>query len=538
MTPLKLTKKHPQPTPAELPQPHSLMLSKRDVARLERAAKKAAPKKAKAPGLLSRLLAEGAQSRRFPGDAGWNRRGGGPVTFIENPVEIQGSAVQVCGFWPFVNGAGLPTIGVPLGNHLLRGTLVTGDPISWFLNGIISNPSAFILGQPGLGKTSLVHRLLAVLTAWGVVPMILADSRPDYVPHIRALGGQVITFSPGQGHLNPLDLGPLVASLNEIEEDKARHIAIQEMISRRRSLMEGIASMMLGRPLKAHESTCLSVAINELDPELRHAPLIGELVDFIRSRPESLRQNVLAYDDDHEYDQRLQSLLDALINLGPSGAYGDMFSKPSDAHITPGVPVVFDISGVNENDSVLVAAVQSLCWNLGSATVSAEQHLATAGKRQRRTYFLVMDELWRILRASDDMVHFIDTITRLNRGRGIGQVMITHTMNDLRLSKEHLTATAWGFVERSALVFLGGLAPSEMGNLEEVFALSSKEKALMTDWTGEAVVDPKTNKASRRPGAGHFIMKVGKNPGTPFVTQLTDLEFEISDTNRGWEMVK
>ncbi|MCG3017750.1 hypothetical protein KZ288_28880, partial [Escherichia coli] len=81
-------------------------------------------------------------------------------------------------------------------------------------------------------------------------------------------------------------------------------------------------------------------------------------VDFIRSRPESLRQNVLAYDDDHEYDQRLQSLLDALINLGPSGAYGDMFSQPSDAHITPGVPVVFDISGVNENDSVLVAAVQ------------------------------------------------------------------------------------------------------------------------------------------------------------------------------------
>ena len=33
-------------------------------------------------------------------------------------------------------------------------------------------------------------------------------------------------------------------------------------------------------------------------------------------------------------------------------------------------------------------------------------------------------------------------------------------------------------------------------------------------------------------------MKVGKNPGTPFVTQLTDLEFEISDTNRAWEMVK
>ena len=389
--------------------PDQLTLTKRDVARLERAAKKAAPKPKKAPGLLARLMAEGAQSRMSPGVTGWNRRGGGPVNFIEAPVEIQGSSVQVCGFWPFVNGAGMPTIGVPLGRHLLRNTLVTADPVSWFLNGIISNPSAFVLAQPGLGKSSLVHRLIAVLSAWGVVPMILADSRPDYVPHIRALGGQVITFSPGQGHLNPLDLGPLVASLGEIEDDKARDIAVNEMISRRRSLMEGIASMMLGRPLKAHESTCLSVAINTLDPALQSPPLLGDLVDFIRSRPEILRQNVLAYDDDKEYDQRLQALLDALINLGPSGAYGDMFAKPSDAHIIPGVPVVFDISGVNENDSVLVAAVQSLCWNLGSATVSAEQHLASAGKRKRRTYFLVMDELWRILRASDDMVNFIDT---------------------------------------------------------------------------------------------------------------------------------
>ncbi|GAA1495380.1 hypothetical protein [Paeniglutamicibacter kerguelensis] len=516
----------------------ALTLTKRDVTRLEKAARRAAPRKAREPGFLRRLLDEGAQNRLTPGDTGWNRPGGGPAGYAESPFEVQGSSVQVCGFWPFITGAGLPLIGAPLGRHLLRNTLVTGDPIAWFTAGIVSNPSAFVLGQPGLGKTSLVHRIIAACTARGVVPMVLADSRPDYVPHILALGGQVITFSPGQGHLNPLDLGPLVASLSLIEDAKARGIALSEMTSRRRSLMEGIASMMLGRPLRPHESTCLAVAITALDPDLQHAPVLGELIDYIRSRPEILRTNVLAYDDDHEYDHRLQDLLDALINLGPSGAYGDLFSQPSDAHITPGVPVVFDISGVNENDSVLVAAVQSLCWNLGSATVSAEQHLASAGKRRRKTYLLVMDELWRILRASDDMVHFIDTITRLNRGRGIGQVMITHTMNDLKLSKDHLTSTAWGFVERSAMVFLGGLAPSEMGNLEEVFALSGKEKQLMTDWTGEAVVDPKTNRAALRPGAGRFILKVGKTPGTPFMTHLTDLELQVSDTNRAWEMVR
>jgi hypothetical protein len=45
-------------------------------------------------------------------------------------------------------------------------------------------------------------------------------------------------------------------------------------------------------------------------------------------------------------------------------------------------------------------------------------------------------------------------------------------MTDLRLPTSEATAKAWCFVERSAMVFLGGLAPAEMGNLREVFAMS------------------------------------------------------------------
>ncbi|WP_206678131.1 hypothetical protein, partial [Salmonella enterica] len=82
-------------------------------------------------------------------------------------------------------------------------------------------PSAFVLGQPGLGKTSLVHRIITVLSNWGVIPLILADSRPDYVHTIRSLGGQVITFSPGHGHINPLDLGPMVHRLHQIKDASA-----------------------------------------------------------------------------------------------------------------------------------------------------------------------------------------------------------------------------------------------------------------------------------------------------------------------------
>lgn len=513
-----------------------LVLTKRDVKRLERAQRAAAPRRAKKPGIMQRMRETGAQAGLAPSAQGWKRRGGGPVGHIEQPFEMQGTTVQVCGLYPFINGASSPMVGVPLGFHLQRNTLVCGDPVSWFLNGIVSNPSAFILGQPGLGKTTLIHRLIAVLRDWGIIPMILSDSRPDYVGHISRLDGQVITFAPGKGHLNPLDLGPLVAELNTIEDTAQRNEALEEMRNRRRSLMQGLVSMMLGRGLLPHESSVLAQVLLDLDRDMTNAPLLGDVISHIQSRPELLRNVLQAYEDDEEYDVRVRSLLDALITLGPTGAYGDMFARPSDTQIMPGVPVVFDISGIDENDGQLTAAVQSLCWNLGSATVSAEKYLAEAGKRRRRTYFLVMDELWRIVRASDEMVQFVDTITRLNRGRGLGQAMCTHTMNDLKLSKEHLTATAWGFVERSAMVYLGGLSPNEMGNLEEVFGLTAQEKSYMTDWTSEAPVDPKTGRAKARPGAGHFLLKVGKTPGIPFATSPTPLEFEVSDTNKAWEM--
>lgn len=513
-----------------------LTLSKRDIRRLEKAQAAAAPKFKKPAGFLRRLLEESKQNAARPSVTGWKRPGGGAVNYIEPLEEVQGTAVQVCGYFPFIKGSSLPMVGVPLGEHLVYRSLVCGDPLGWFKNRIISNPSAFILAQPGLGKTTLIHRIIGFNSAWGNIPMVLSDSRPDYVKHIRAIGGQVITFAPGRGHLNPLDMGPLVASLIKIKDKKKRKMAMEEMLSRRKSLMIGLVSMLLDRQLKPHEGSVIAQAILTLDPDLQNPPVVDQLIDHIQSRPEYLRKITQSYDNSEMYDARVLDVLDSLISLGSSGSYGDMFSEPSDEHIMPGQAVAFDISGVDENDSVLVAAVQSLCWNLGSATVSAEKWLAEDGQRKRRTYLLIMDELWRIVRASGQMVDFVDTITRLNRGRHIAQIMCTHTMNDLKLSEDHLTSKAWGFVERSNMVYLGGLSPNEMGNLREVFALTKEEENFMTNWTAPAPVDPITGKAGPRPGAGHFILKVGKDPGTPFKTRITSRELEVSDTNASWDM--
>lgn len=61
-------------------------------------------------------------------------------------------------------------------------------PGDYFLANLISQPSAFVLGRPGLGRSSLVRHIhVSVVPAWGIVPMILSDLKPDYVDVIRAL---------------------------------------------------------------------------------------------------------------------------------------------------------------------------------------------------------------------------------------------------------------------------------------------------------------------------------------------------------------
>ena len=116
---------------------------------------------------------------RRPGPRGWSGWGRGEDVRVEAPAEYRGTTVQVCGLWPWVVGSGTPMIGVPLGRHTVSGTTLCCDPISWFQRAnLIANPSVFILGKPGLGKSTVVRRMATGLAGYGVMPLVLGDSSP------------------------------------------------------------------------------------------------------------------------------------------------------------------------------------------------------------------------------------------------------------------------------------------------------------------------------------------------------------------------
>ncbi|MDN6374405.1 MAG: hypothetical protein L0K12_16005, partial [Brevibacterium aurantiacum] len=95
--------------------------------------------------------------------------------------------------------------------------------------------------------------MVTILAAWGVIPMVLSDTKPDYADLIEAMGGQVIKMSRGRGHRNPLDLGPMVAELEKIQNEDKRREALEEMRGRRLTTISGLISLVLNRELEAHE---------------------------------------------------------------------------------------------------------------------------------------------------------------------------------------------------------------------------------------------------------------------------------------------
>jgi len=103
-------------------------------------------------------------------------------------------------------------------------------------------------------------------------------------------------------------------------------------------------------------------------------------------------------------------------------------SKPIDLN-APAVSV--DISRVGAAGDNLLTAAMLCTWAYGSGRADAAAALAELGIARHRSYLAVMNELWRVLRGVPGLVEYADSLTRLNRGKGMAGIMITHSLADL-----------------------------------------------------------------------------------------------------------
>ncbi|GAA1996060.1 ATPase [Nocardiopsis rhodophaea] len=473
--------------------------------------------------------------RRRPGMRGWPGRATGQAGIVQMADEWRGTTVQVCGMWPFAIGTGTPMVGVPIGRNLHSGATLCCDPISWFQRAkLISNPSAFVLGKPGLGKSTIIRRMATGLAGYGVQPLVLGDLKPDYVDLIEALGGQVITLGRGRGHLNILDPGESKAAAERLT-GKARSQIIADGHGRRLTMVSALLTIMRSAPPSDREETILDRALKVLDDRHDGIPVLPDLLKVIQEAPDEVRQVALDRGSMDRYREVTDGLEASLIGLVGGGRLGETFSKPTTNPMVRDRPVVFDVSAIDDSEMDLQAAVLLACWSAGFGTANVANALADAGLEPRRHYFVILDELWRALRAGRGMVDRVDALTRLNRQRGVGMAMCSHTMSDLMsLSNEEDRMKAKGFVERSGMVICGGLPSAEMPMLQSAVPFSQAEQDMLIGWQDPPAWDPSTNKEAEPPGRGKFLVKVGGRPGIPVSVQLTSVEAGINDTNKLW----
>jgi len=232
--------------------------------------------------------------------------------------------------------------------------------------------------------------------------------------------------------------------------------------------------------------------------------------------------------------RRLHLSLIALM----SGPVGEVFSRQTSVPLDLGAPAVcIDLSGIAATDERLTAAVLLACWSDGFGAIEAAHTLADEGLAPQRYFFAVLDELWRVLRAGVGMVDRVDELTRLNRTLGLGQAMITHSLDDLdALASEADRSKARGFVERAGAVVCGGLPARELAALSQIVGFTGVEQDMITAWSAPSTLST-TGQALPPPGQGNFLIKIGSRTGIPLHVDLVAAErdSQLHNTNARWD---
>ena len=469
-----------------------------------------------------------APSAPVPPAWGWKRAGAGLAAHVTAAPEYQATTSQVCGLFPFVAGGGTPAAGTPVGRHQLWGEVVCLDPLAWLRAGLVTNPGMFVLGQPGTGKSTLVKRLVVGAVATGVTGLILGDTKPDYTMLTEYLGGQVIRIGRGMDCINPLDAGPLGQALRRLSGEAAQALR-WEVRSRRLSLLMALCTLVREARLPNAEEVILGRAIDLLDERLAGArePTVADVLSVIEQGPDILRSAARAGTEGQYRD--LVSGLVFTLDLLCTGSLAGVFDGPTSQPIDMEAPLVsVDISRVGAAGDKLLTAAMLCTWAYGFGMADAAAALAEVGAARRRPYLAVMDELWRALRGAPGLVEYADSLTRLNRAKGMASIMITHSLADLdALASEEDRAKARGFADRSAITVLAGLPPRELARVREITPLTGPEQELVASWSAPDSWQP----GARHPGRGKYLIKTGERLGIPVELSLVGAERRLYETD-------
>jgi len=487
--------------------------------------------------------------RPVPRAWGWAMPGGGRAPHVEGGALYAGTSSQLCGLFPFAVSSGTTVRGVPIGRHLLTAEPVGLDPAEWLRQGLVSNTGVWVQGQPGIGKSAIIKRMITGLVAFGDAAVVPGDVKGEYSHLVEALGGAVYRVGRGLHALNPLDAGPLrdelAAAVGTAREQLAETVRV-----RRLSLLEALVSIVRRGDVDVTERRLLGCALDAAVKAGEYAanpeqPLVPDVLRALSEGSEELR-SIVASRDIPGYKHAVRELVNTLALLC-DGTLRGIFDRPSTVTSTLDSPALsLDLSALDDDDDDALAAAMLCSWAWSTAVIDGAKLHGRAPKTSLpsrasapktslpsrasalRRVAVVQDELWRALRVAPGLVERSDRITRLNRHRGVISFQGTHSLDDLEaLPSETDRAKARGMMARNATLILGGMPEKEVDALRRVTPLTEGEAALITSWAAS----PTWVGGALHPGRGKYLIKSGERIGLPVSLLLTPNEQALYDTD-------
>lgn len=458
---------------------------------------------------------------------GWRGPGRGRAAHVERGSVYLGTTVEVAGLFPFMQSSGLPPEGVPIGPDLMTAEMVCLDPPGW-VGRLVNNPSVWIQGQPGVGKSAAAKRICLGLVGYGYTLLAPGDVKGEYAGLVQALGGQVVRIGRGKDKINPLDSGPLGRKLPSLPAAEQERVGA-EVNGRRGELLHALLATThgLGRRPAAAESTAINSAVRLAAAATPGVdPTVPDVLKVLRDPPAELMDRLLARTQD-EYLAQVRPVAAALENLC-DGPLAGLFDGPTTTPLDLDAPAVsVDLSAILTAGDNVVAAGLLATWAYSYSAVDTARAFGLA----RRPVVLPLDELWRALRAGPGIVEAFDAITRLNRSKGEVSLMITHSLRDLEsLPTEEDRQKAAGLMERCDTLILAAMPPSELARIGEQRTLTASERDLVASWASPATTGI-DGTAQVHPARGKLLIKIGQRLGVPARLVLTAAERGLYDTD-------
>lgn len=409
----------------------------------------------------------GRRAQSLLGTVGAAGPAGGRVLVRARVPGVAETTAQLAATYPFLADAPYGVVGPYIGQGRYSRSRWTWDSYEAYRLGLIRNPSIFISGTVGSGKSSLTKSMTIVRSVpFGRRFIVPADQKGEYVPIARALGVEPVQFGPGMGTcLNPLEppqVPAAVAAAAEYADLVPNH---------QRTTLTAMAEAGAGRLLLPEERTALDLALDfitrrEDDVDRWATPSLGEVAHALLN-------------PDLDYVRRAgvrdaERLADSSFGLGCQirtlvhGVFRGLFDGRTTVRVDIDAPgVVIDMSRVRNDDASLALSM-----------TAAQAHLELAIALDQRPRYMVYDESWRFVRFYG-LLRRLSAAIKLSR-EGHVPVVVVHRVSDLVTGDPVMDAAAEGLLADIDVRILYHQAADQIERTRVMCGLNDVEAGLLT----------------------------------------------------------